>query len=259
MVELSQVYDSVFSLIEAQPSDLATQRNTCRLISLNQKAKYQVKTLQDKQLYKPVVIVGPSGAGKGTLIDFVTKAHPEKFGFSVSYTTRPKREGEVDGVHYNFITVDKFKEMVANDEFIEHCTVHEKMYGTAKAQITSIQEAKKIPLLDIDVQGALKFVKVFPDSNFIAVLPTGEKMLRKRLEGRGTEKPEVIDTRVGNSTGEMKVLLDDKKTFTYRVINDNLEVSKRTLDFLMQGLYAEELTGKDTNQLIAETPNLTLP
>ena len=84
-------------------------------------------------------------------------------------------------------------------------------------------------------------------------------MLKKRLEGRGTDKPEVIATRLANSTGEMKTLLAEKKTFTYRVINDNLEVSKRTLDFLVQGLYAEELTGKDTNQLIAETPELTMP
>ena len=73
--------------------------------------------------------------------------------------------------------MDKFKEMIANDEFIEHCQVHDKMYGTAKEQITKIQAAKKIPLLDIDVQGAIKFEKVFPDSNFVAVLPTSQEIL----------------------------------------------------------------------------------
>ena len=67
------------------------------------------------------MIVGPSGAGKGTLIAFITEKFPDKFGFSVSYTTRAPREGEVNGVAYNFVTMDKFKEMIANNEFIEHC------------------------------------------------------------------------------------------------------------------------------------------
>ena len=66
-------------------------------------------------------MVGPSGAGKGTLINFMTSKFPDKFGFSVSYTTRQPRQGEVDGVHYNFVTMDKFKEMIAKNEFIEHC------------------------------------------------------------------------------------------------------------------------------------------
>ena len=77
--------------------------------------------------------------------------------------------------------------MVANDEFIEHCQVHDKMYGTSKAQIKSIQEAKKIPLLDIDVQGALKFEKSFPNSNFVAVLPKSIASLRTRLTKRATD------------------------------------------------------------------------
>ena len=81
----------------------------------------QETTSIDKVQFKPAVIVGPSGAGKGTLINFLTSQFPEKFGFSVSYTTRPPRAGEVDGEHYNFVTTDKFKSMIANNEFIEHC------------------------------------------------------------------------------------------------------------------------------------------
>mmetsp|Transcript_39544 Transcript_39544/g.51800 ORF Transcript_39544/g.51800 Transcript_39544/m.51800 type:complete len:90 (+) Transcript_39544:315-584(+) len=89
--------------------------------------------------------------------------------------------------------------MITDDAFIEHCTVHTNKYGTAKSQITKIQSEGKIPLLDIDVQGALKFNNVFPDSNFVAVLPPSIDDLRKRLEGRGTETAEKINTRVGNA------------------------------------------------------------
>ena len=129
----------MFSLIEGTPSDLTTVRNTARLIDINIKANLKGSGTQSgKSQYKPAVIVGPSGAGKGTLINFLTSKFPDKFGFSVSYTTRPPRNGEKDGIHYNFVTMDKFKAMIANNEFIEHCQVHDKMYGTAKEQILKI-------------------------------------------------------------------------------------------------------------------------
>ena len=199
-------------------------------------------------------MVGPSGAGKGTLINFLTAKFPDKFGFSVSYTTRQPRQGEVNGVHYNFVTMDKFKEMIANDEFIEHCQVHDKMYGTAKVAISKVQAENKIPLLDIDVQGALKFEKAFPDSNFIAVLAPSIDDLKKRLIGRGTETEETMKTRLANAKDEFNVLTSEKNTFTYRVVNDKVEISKRTVELLLTGLYAEELSGKKTADLIADTP-----
>ena len=88
-----------------------------------------------------MVLTGPSGAGKGTLLKWLEEHFPNKFGFSVSYTTRPPREGERDGVHYNFVTRQQFEAMIAQDEFIEHCQVHDKMYGTAKKAIRDIQAA----------------------------------------------------------------------------------------------------------------------
>lgn len=112
---------SVFSQIEAKPSDLVSLRNTVSLISQSEKAKNGGAEAGPRKEFKPLVIVGPSGAGKGTLIAFITEKFPDKFGFSVSYTTRAPREGEVNGVAYNFVTMDKFKEMIANNEFIEHC------------------------------------------------------------------------------------------------------------------------------------------
>ena len=129
--------------------------------------------------YRPLVIAGPSGVGKGTLINQLTQfSYPDKFGFSVSYTTRAPREGEVDGTHYNFVTREVFENMIAEFKFIEHCEVHTNFYGTAKSEIVRIQDQKKIPLLDIDVQGAIKFNKDFSDSNFVAIMPPSIDSLR---------------------------------------------------------------------------------
>ena len=128
------------------------------------------------------------------------------------------------------------------------------MYGTAKGAIIKVQAENKIPLLDIDVQGALKFEKAFPDANFIAVLAPSIDDLKKRLIGRGTETEESLKTRLANAKEEFTVLTTTKNTFTYRVVNDKVEVSKRTVELLLTGLYAEELTGKKTQELIAETP-----
>jgi len=88
-----------------------------------------------KAEYKPLVIVGPSGAGKGTLIEGFTD---DNFGFSVSSTTRDPRPGEVNGVHYNFVTAEEFRKQIEQDEFIEWCEVHSNLYGTSKQQITEI-------------------------------------------------------------------------------------------------------------------------
>ena len=187
---------------------------------------------------------GPSGVGKSTMIQHLTELHPNKFAFSVSYTTRAPRAGETDGVHYNFVSKEVFLKMVDEDQFIEWAQVHSNMYGTAKAQIKKIQSDKKIPLLDIDVQGSLKFQKAFPNSNFFAILPPGTSTLRKRLESRGDTKKETIDLRINNAAGEMIIQFREKHIFNYRIINDDIEVAKKTLSTLVSALYSKELTGK---------------
>ena len=162
-----------------------------------------------RQSFRPLIVSGPSGVGKGTIIKQLTDVlYPNRFGFSVSYTTRAPRVGEIDGTHYNFVTKEIFEEMIAETKFIEHCQVHSNMYGTAKSQILQIQASQKIPLLDIDVQGALKFRQVFPDSNFIAILPPSVESLKERLVGRGTETAETLQIRVGNATKEMESILE---------------------------------------------------
>ena len=192
--------------------------------------------------YRPLIIAGPSGVGKGTLIKKLTEGtYPNKFGFSVSYTTRTPRDGEVNGTHYNFVTKEKFEQMIAEDAFIEHCQVHTNFYGTAKSQINQIQQSKKIPLLDIDVQGALKFNKAFPDSNFVAILPPSIDSLKERLIGRGTETEKTLKTRIGNAQKEMDTILKESDIFQYRVTNDDLDEASLVLGNLVTVLYNEEL------------------
>ena len=136
-----------------------------------------------------LVISGPSGAGKGTLYNRVLAADPT-FTFSVSYTTRGPRPGEVDGKDYCFVTEEQFRQMLDRDGFLEHAEVHGHLYGTS-----------------------------------VFILPPSFKELRRRLTGRGTEKPEEIERRLHNARGEVKLM----GKYQYLVVNDDLEVAYRTL------------------------------
>ena len=159
---LDQARESVCTFAEIPPSKVQE-------LTVEELRKQIVQ--DDKDLYRPLVIVGPSGAGKGTLISHFTKAHPDFYRFSVSYTTRQPRQGEVHGKDYFFVTRDEFTKLVDEGAFIEHMEVHGNMYGTVKQQIRDTMASKHIPLLDIDVKGALKFIEAFPQANLISILP----------------------------------------------------------------------------------------
>eukprot|EP00533_Pseudo-nitzschia_delicatissima_P006283 CAMPEP_0116099182 /NCGR_PEP_ID=MMETSP0327-20121206/11628_1 /TAXON_ID=44447 /ORGANISM="Pseudo-nitzschia delicatissima, Strain B596" /LENGTH=215 /DNA_ID=CAMNT_0003591035 /DNA_START=59 /DNA_END=706 /DNA_ORIENTATION=- len=156
-------------------------------------------------LPKPVVFCGPSGVGKGTLIEMLMKRFPnDQFGFSVSHTTRKPREGEVDGTHYNFTSVETIKEEIAAGKFVEYAEVHGNYYGTSVAAVESVQKQNRICILDIDIQGVMEVKKSSLEPLYFFITPPSLEELEKRLRGRGTETEESIKKRLANSKKEME-------------------------------------------------------
>lgn len=171
----------------------------------------------------PLVIVGPSGVGKGTLINMLMKEFgQDALGFSVSHTTRAPRPGEEHGVHYHFASHTEIRTQVDNGEFLEYAEVHGNIYGTSYHAVSRVQQQGKICILDIDVQGmqAMKKTALQPKTLFIS--PPSHEELEQRLRTRGTEKEEAILKRLQNAHEEMRILSDDGAV-DHRIVNDNLE------------------------------------
>ena len=184
---------------------------------------------------RPVVVCGPSGVGKGTLLTRLLKEFPEQFGFSVSHTTRVPRAGEVDGVHYHFTDKAKMTEMVSSGEFIEHATVHTNMYGTSIRSVKDVRDAGKVCLLDIDVQGADSVKQTDLGARFMFIAPPSYSDLETRLRGRGTETDESLNLRLTNARVEMSYL--EKEGYWETVIvNDDIETAYAELkDAMLKG------------------------
>lgn len=169
-----------------------------------------------------IVVAGPSGVGKGTLIEKLRAEYPSLFGFSVSHTSRAPRPGEEDGVHYHFSTAENILEEVKQEKFIEHAEVHGRHYGTSIAAVESVREQGKICILDIDVQGCRSARAKNLNAKYIFVAPPSIEELEKRLRGRGTETEDAIKTRLGNAQKEIDAK-DEEGLFDSVIINDDLE------------------------------------
>ena len=176
-----------------------------------------------------LVISGPSGTGKGTLIEKLMKDDPTLV-FSVSATTRAPRPGEIDGVHYHFVSNEKYDELVAEGAFVEYATVHGNRYGTLRSEVYQRLERGENVVLDIDVQGALNVIASENEKVSIFILPPSMKELRRRLTERGTETPEQVETRLGNAAWE----ISQKDNYEYKVINDNLDDAIRTVQAIIE-------------------------
>lgn len=186
---------------------------------------------------RPVVFCGPSGVGKGTLIDMLMKRFPgDQFGFSVSHTTRAPREGEQDGVHYNFTTVDDIKKDIDAGKFIEYAEVHGKYYGTSVEAVESVKSSGKICVLDIDVQGAQSVKKSSLNPIYVFIAPPSMDELEKRLRGRGTESEEDMKKRLANAQGELDYGLEEGN-FDRVFTNDDLEKTFEDLVAAFKGWY----------------------
>jgi guanylate kinase len=171
-----------------------------------------------------IVVSAPSGAGKTTIISkFLSEDN--RCEFVVSTTTRKIRNGEIEGQSYYFTIQDDFKQKIQNNELIEWSLVHKNYYGITKKEFDRIISIGKIPLFDVDVQGAKKLKKLLVGAVFIFIVPPSLDILKKRLINRGTDTEDVINIRIQNAKKELKKL----NNYDYVIINNKLEES--LLDF----------------------------
>lgn len=167
-----------------------------------------------------IVVSGFSGAGKGTIMKRLLEKYSDHYALSISATTRNPREGEVNGREYFFKTKEEFEKMIAKDELIEYAKYVENYYGTPKQYVEEQLEAGKDVILEIEIQGALKVKKAFPDTLLLFVVPPSAQELEKRLVGRGTESMDVIASRLRRAVEESEGM----EEYDYLVVNDELEL-----------------------------------
>ena len=186
---------------------------------------------------KLIIISAPSGTGKSTIIGWLMKEHPElNLAFSISCTSRPPRGTEQNGVEYFFLTPEEFRQRIENDEFLEYEEVYEgRFYGTLKAQVERQLEAGQNVVFDVDVKGGVNIKNYYGDEAMsLFIQPPSIAELRKRLEGRGTDAPEVIDQRIARA--EFELTFADK--FDKIVVNDDLaQAEADALELVQAFLY----------------------
>ncbi len=183
---------------------------------------------------KIIIITAPSGAGKTSITHYLLQHYPE-LAFSISAATRQPRSHEKDGVDYHFLSIEDFRQKIREGAFVEWEMVYEgKYYGTLRAELQRIWDNNQIPLLDIDVKGAIHVQQQFPQTSLsIFIEPPSVDELRKRLESRGTETPESLQDRVNKASYEISF----KHHFDQCIVNDNLdeacaEAARITAEFI---------------------------
>ncbi len=167
-----------------------------------------------------VLITGPSGAGKSTFVGALMADDP-RLAFSISTTTRPMREGEVNGREYDFVDEEKFQQLISEGAFVEWARVHKNLYGTRHSRLAEMAAVGKIPLLDIDVQGGVDVIDIYDETELVSVFlfPPSWDELERRLRSRATDAEEVITTRLKNARTEVGYA----GRYKYWVVNDDLD------------------------------------
>lgn len=193
---------------------------------------------------KTFVISGPSGVGKSTVLRELFKNRDDLY-FSVSATTREPREGEVDGVHYHFIDVRRFQELIEADALLEYAEYVGNFYGTPKKFVDKAMNDGKDVILDIEVQGALQVSAKRPETVRIFIAPPSWNELERRLKGRGTDSEEKIQKRLLRAKAELQTA----DVYDYFVINDSVEQAVRELNAIM---LAEHCKPADRMKILSE-------
>ncbi|MBS6646013.1 MAG: guanylate kinase [Clostridiaceae bacterium] len=191
-----------------------------------------------------VVVSGFSGAGKGTLMKALMNRY-DNYALSISATTRKPREGEENGREYFFIEKEQFESMIDHGELIEYAKYVDNYYGTPKEYVFDKMAEGKDVILEIEIQGALKVKKRFPETLLLFVMPPSADELRRRLVGRGTETMEVIDARLHRAVEEAAGI----ESYDYLLINDNIDICVEEMHQLIQ---AQHSRVSENSELIAE-------
>lgn len=165
-----------------------------------------------------IVVSGPSGAGKGTVLAHAIAQYPN-LRYSVSVTTRAPRAGEVDGVNYYFKTLDEYQQMLHDDAFLEHQCVYGNCYGTPKQQVVDMLDQGYDVVLEIDVKGALDIKNRYPDAVMIFLSPTSRKTIEERLRARASESEEQLQIRIHAAIDEIKQAV----FYDYIVVNEDAQ------------------------------------
>ena len=176
-----------------------------------------------------LVLSGFSGAGKGTIVHRLMDKY-DAYDLSVSATTRNPRDGEIDGKDYYFITKENFEEKIQQDDLIEYARYCDYYYGTPKSYVMNKLDEGRNVILEIEIQGAMKICEKYPEALLVFVMPPSAEEMKKRLLGRGTETPEIIDARVKRAAEESEGI----EQYDYILINDDLEKCVDQLHMLVE-------------------------
>lgn len=174
--------------------------------------------MNSKKRGRLVLYTGSSGVGKGTILDELKKRDPN-IKVSISNTTRNKRNGEIDGVHYNFVTREQFEKLIKENGYLEYAEYCDNYYGTPKKAVEDMLDDGYTVILEIEVQGGLQIMKKHPDVLSIFILPPSMDVLEKRLRSRGTEDEETIQKRLEQAKNEIAF----KDKYRYNVVNAELD------------------------------------
>ena len=196
----------------------------------------------------PIILSSPSGGGKTTIAHKLLAARSD-VGYSVSCTTRPPREGELDGRDYHFLKPKDFKRGQKAGEFAESAEVHGHLYGTLRSEVDRVLAAGKHVIMDIDVQGSRQFAAAFPESVLIFILPPSAKAMIARLEARGTEDPKSLIRRFRSAIDELKAI----DLYQYVVVNEEVDSAVAAISNIID---AEELKRSRDGALEARVRDL---